>query len=114
MSEVLRIPLRVVFYKEDGEWVAHCLEFDLIGTGSSRDDAFGALGEAVFLQIKASAEFNNPANLFTPADGKFFRMFAAGHDVAIAAMDFTAIQSANVQIDHAETREYIGADPVCV
>ena len=27
----LRVPLRVVFYKEDGDWIAHCLEFDLLG-----------------------------------------------------------------------------------
>jgi predicted RNase H-like HicB family nuclease len=114
MSEVLRIPLRVVYYREEGEWVAHCLEFDLIGVGRSREEALDLLIEAVCLQIQASVEHNNPANLFTPADGKFHRMFFAGKDVVIGEIQLKKIHAANVQIERAETREYAGAEPVCV
>ena len=37
-SRNLRVPLRVVFYREDEVWIAHCLEFDLAGDGMTRED----------------------------------------------------------------------------
>jgi predicted RNase H-like HicB family nuclease len=114
VSETLRIPLRVVFYKEEGAWIAHCLEFDLIGDGETREEAMDQLGRAVLLQVEASVQTNNPANLFSPADGNVLRMFAAGNDIALAAIEFKEIHSANVQIDRAECREYLGTTPVCV
>jgi predicted RNase H-like HicB family nuclease len=114
MPELLRIPLRVVFYREGGEWVAHCLEFDLLGAGSTKESAIEQLGEAVSLQIAASVEHNNPANLFSPADGRFHRMFAAGRDVAVGEFVLPGIHAGNVQIERAEFREYASADPVCV
>jgi predicted RNase H-like HicB family nuclease len=83
VRDTLRLPLRIVFYKEDGAWVAHCLEFDLLGDGSTQEHALGQLLEAISLQIEATLEHNNPANLFCPADGKFFEMFAAGKNIAI-------------------------------
>ena len=41
-TKALRVPVRVVFYREDGEWVAHCLEFDLIGDGTTKQEALAA------------------------------------------------------------------------
>ena len=35
----LRMPLRVVFYREEEVWIAHCLEFDLAGDGATREEA---------------------------------------------------------------------------
>lgn len=78
----LRIPLRIVFYREDNQWVAHCLEFDLVGVGDSREEAINLLGEAIACQLHASIEMNNPENLFCPAEGRYLQMFAAGRDVA--------------------------------
>jgi predicted RNase H-like HicB family nuclease len=112
MAETLRLPLRIVFYKDEADWIAHCLEFDLIGDGSTRQEAMERLVEAIVLQIQASVENENTANLFTPADGKYLRMFAAGKDVAKAELRFREIHAANVEIDQAEYREYLGAEPV--
>jgi predicted RNase H-like HicB family nuclease len=100
----LRIPLRVVFYREDGKWVAHCLEFDLMGDGDTRDVAVDRLAEAICLQVRESVENNNPENLFSPADGKFFAMYAAGKDAAVIGR--LIIQVESVTIDEAEAREY--------
>lgn len=33
------IPLRIVLYQEDSRWVAHCLEFNILGDGDTRPDA---------------------------------------------------------------------------
>lgn len=70
------IPLRVVFYREDEAWIAHCLEFDLVGDGDTREAALQSLAEAIGLQLEASVEHDNPRNLFRPAPGEFFQMFA--------------------------------------
>jgi predicted RNase H-like HicB family nuclease len=114
LGQTFRLPLRIVFYKEDGDWIAHCLEFDLMGDGETKETALDQLGEAILLQIQASAENDNPANLITPADGKFFRMFAAGRDVARAALEFRVPHIENVEIEDWEYREYIGGEACAV
>lgn len=109
----LRIPLKVVFYRDDNEWVAHCLEFDLMGDGTTKKNALDALTNAITMQVQASVEQKNLKNLFTPADGKFFAMFAAGQDVAVGELHF---QIDSVQINDVQTREYLPseADAICV
>jgi predicted RNase H-like HicB family nuclease len=101
--------LRVVFYRDDGVWVAHCLEFDLMGDGASQAEALRSLEEAMTLQIEESLASGNRANLFKPAPGRFFEMFAAGTDVAHGEVH---IQSDSLTIDELNAREYSG-DLVC-
>ena len=111
MPPALRLPLRIVFYKEEGAWIAHCLEFDLIGDGDTQQEAVQQLCEAIVLQMEATIEHKNPANLFTPADGKFFEMFAAGKDVATAELhlkNLPAPPSDSFEIEECEYREYSG------
>jgi predicted RNase H-like HicB family nuclease len=55
MSEMT---LRVVLYREDGLWVAHSLEMDVIGTGQSREDALAELKGNVEAQL-SFARFKN-------------------------------------------------------
>jgi|GEM_PF-6906855 len=52
----IRIPLRVVFYYEGDAWGAQCLEFDLAGTGSSKDEALAMLADAIECQVQFSLE----------------------------------------------------------
>jgi len=99
----VRLPLRVVFYYEQDQWVAHCLEFDLVGDGESQVDALKCLTEAIELQIAASLEHNNAENLFSPAEGKFLRMFAQGKNIALGHVE---IHIDGVEIDSVETRSY--------
>jgi hypothetical protein len=82
----LRIPLRAVFYKDSDDWVVHCLEFDLAGSGPTKDEAVRQLSDAVRLQLEATVKNGNWANLFFPADSRFFTMFAAGKDVAVGEL----------------------------
>src|SRR5437879_1923206 len=103
----LRVPLRVVFYREGEAWIAHCLEFDLAGDGITREDALDSLCDAVALQVQASLECNNPANLFTPADGELFRKYAAGADVAdgILTVSIDRLRLSSPIIEDVEARE---------
>ena len=110
--KTLRVPLRVVFYREGGSWIAHCLEFDLLGDGTTKPEALETLFQAVVLQAQASVEHNNLANLFSPADGKYFRMYAAGVDVAMGLMELSIerLRSEAPMIEDIEAREYEDCD----
>src|SRR5688572_8154186 len=83
-QHTLRIPLRILFYREGERWIAHCLECDLMGDGETKSQAAEQLCEALAMQLEFSLAHNNPRNLFRAADGKFFGMFAAGRDVGAA------------------------------
>ena len=101
----MRVPLRVVLYREDGDWIAHCLEFDLIGDGTTKEKALASLSEAILLQLEVSIKHNAPENLFRPAEGRFFRMFAMGKNTAAGEFRLKC-GSVEVEIDSTETREY--------
>jgi hypothetical protein len=105
MHERFRLTIHVVFYQEGEEWIAHCLEFDLMGDGATQHEALVRLSDAIALQIDASLEHRNPANLFSPADGKYFRMFAAGNDCCKGEVDIR-LKADGVVIESAEYREY--------
>ena len=108
--KTLRVPLRIVFYKESGSWIAHCLEFDLIGDGQTKVEALECLSRAVSLQVEASLTNQNYANLFTPADGKFLEMYAAGQEITVGMLEIAAIvarlKSSSPVIEAVDARFY--------
>jgi predicted RNase H-like HicB family nuclease len=104
----MRVPLRVVFYREGEAWIAHCLEFDLAGDGATKEEALDALSEAVAIQAQASLEYQNPSNLFTPAAGEIFQKYAEGVDVAegVLLLSVQRLRSSSPIIEDVEAREY--------
>lgn len=105
-----RLPVRAVLYREEGSWVAHCLEFDLCGDGDTPNEAFQSLMEAISIQIEETIESGNARNLFTPADGVFFEMFAAGKNVAVGEIATKNMAHGEIEIERMETREYSDGD----
>jgi len=99
---VYHTPLHVVFYYEQDRWIAHCLQFDLIGDGDSKEDALASLSEAISMQIEATLESQNFENLFTPAEGKYFDMFARGRSIAVGDLH---LKADGVQIEEVLARE---------
>ncbi len=102
----LRIPLRIVFYEEDSEWVAHCLEFDLVGVGADKQSAIKQLADAIFVQASATLKSKNFKNLFRPADGEILQRFAAGVDVAAAELAFEIKAPKTVTFERTEARTW--------
>ncbi len=112
--QMYRMPIRAVFYRDHGQWFAHCLEMDLIGEGATREDALAQLDAAIKMQVDASIECNNFRNLIQPADGKYFAMFFAGKNFAVGQLKLLKIRAENVEIDEIEAREYdTAAAPDC-
>ena len=108
--QVFRMPIRAVFYREGGQWFAHCLEMDLIGEGVTKEEALAQLTAAIRLQVEASIDFKNMRNLIQPADGKYFAMFFAGKDSAMGQLNLLTIRQNNIEIKGIEAREYDAAD----
>ena len=111
--KTLRTQLRIVFYRDEDQWVAHCLEFDTIGHGETKSKALDMLFQACMIQITESFASGNMKNLFTPADPEFFAMFAAGRNIAVrelsANISIEDIESDNpIEIEGMEAREYSG------
>lgn len=104
----LRIPLRAVLYREDSVWIAHCLELDLLGDGETQADAVKLMCEAIAAQIDACVKYNSSHAFFSPAEGKFFEMFAAGKNLAIGelVLPLTNLPIDSFEIEQVEAREY--------
>jgi hypothetical protein len=82
MRNTIRLGIRVVFYREGGEWVAHCLEFDLCGTGATIEAALESLAVAIDMQLQFSLENHDPRALFRQADAEVMERFARGKNIA--------------------------------
>jgi len=67
--------LRALVYPEANEWVAHCLELDLVETAESPDAALDALLEAVQTQVTYAEAHDNGAALFHPAPAEAWSRF---------------------------------------
>ena len=109
------IPLRVVFYREDLAWVAHCLEFDLLGHGQTKEVALKCLTDAIGIQFGASLHHENYANLFSPAPGEFYDMFACGKNIAVGNIsvcidDLNAAYPEPCVVEELAVREYSGTE----
>ncbi|HEY1649973.1 MAG TPA: hypothetical protein VGF96_18460 [Terracidiphilus sp.] len=74
--------LHYLVHQSDGEYVAHCLDLDLVGTGSSVDDAVEELNDAVrtvvYFCIKSNAP--NASSCCHPAPQEYWDMFRRAFD----------------------------------
>ena len=67
--------LRVLGYQEDGEWVAHCLEMDVVGHGRSFRTAMNDLRELILMQVTFAMTQNMPSLLDHPAPPDLFMIY---------------------------------------
>jgi hypothetical protein len=108
-SSTWRIPLRVVFYKDGKSWIAHCLEFDLCGDGTTRKSALVGLSKAIALQLQFSLKHKNKENLFSPAPSDIQAMFFSGEaTAAVGKFEMKLKKFDDVIIERPEYREYPG------
>lgn len=102
----LTLPIRAVLYREGGVWIAHCLEFNIVGDGTTKSDAIASMAHFIRLQVDATVEGSNAANLFRPAKGRYFEMFAKGKDVSKLEMSFDAEELHGLVGDEYSFREF--------
>jgi hypothetical protein len=105
----LNIPIRIVFYRDSDRWVAHCLEFDLMGDGQTKREAAEALGQAIGIQVEEVARSGNAQNLLNPAPAEYWKMYAQGRNVADGDLRIE-MHYHNVEIPTEDFREYADCD----
>lgn len=75
-SFLILAPLHYLGHVVDGECVAHCLDFDLVATGSSEDLALKRLNLLVRTQYLQALSQNDPKLLFRHAPKKYWSMYS--------------------------------------
>ena len=74
----LSINLSAIAYCEDGVWIAHCLELDIVADGADVDDAIKSLISLCDFQIRTAMEQGEFGSVFRPAPPEIWAMFAEG------------------------------------
>ena len=78
MAQPLHHPefnLDVLLYREDGEWVAHCLQLDLVEAGATPEEAEEALAGVIQHHVQWVLEDNDMEHLFHPAPPEVWKEF---------------------------------------
>ncbi len=76
-------PIRVLLYKDSGEWVAHALEMDLVAYGDSEQAALKELNELVSCQISFAHQKRDDSLIDFPADKELFKRWEAAQASAL-------------------------------
>ncbi len=70
------INLSAISYLEDGVWIAHCLELDIVAEGTDAKDAVDSLISLCDLQITTAMEEGDIESIFRAAPPEVWKMFA--------------------------------------
>jgi hypothetical protein len=71
-THIYNIQIRVLIFREDGEFVAKALEMDLTGYGKTEGEAVEDLKKTVEAQISFASQMGDPDLLGFPAEADFF------------------------------------------
>jgi len=69
------LSLRAMIFPEGREWVAHCLDLDLVETGATSEAAMDALVAAVSTQLGYARSHDNFEHLCQPAPRDAWQRF---------------------------------------
>ena len=74
MAAKIQVRNMVLFYPDPGskQWVAHCLDFDLVGMGRTLRDAFTELVGTIEVYVQESVALGEDVPLISPAPTRFW------------------------------------------
>lgn len=72
-THIYNLQIRVLIYREDGEWVARALEMDLLGFGKTEREAVAELQRAIEAQISFAHQTSDASLINFPAEPEFFK-----------------------------------------
>jgi hypothetical protein len=104
----LRIDLRVILYREDGKWLAHCLELDIVAEGATPQEAIEDIVDLCNLQVRTALEDGDLQSVFRPAPPEIWKMFFMGEEKKSASRLRKAASrvSPSRPVERFETREF--------
>jgi predicted RNase H-like HicB family nuclease len=75
--------LHVVFYCEDGDWYGHCLEFDLVESGDTIDEAKQNIIDVTRAHVEYAIKNDNMEYLFHGAPYEAWKRFNNGTPIGV-------------------------------
>lgn len=76
----LRIDLQALLYRENGWWIAHCLEMDIAAECKTAKEAVTSLVSLCDFQIEESLQEGDLSSAFKPAPKELWLMFSLASD----------------------------------
>ncbi len=67
-----RFDLHVLIYKEEDNYIAHCLELDMLGDGTTQEEALKTMRNLVEAQIEFHFKQGIEDKLFHPAPAEYW------------------------------------------
>jgi len=80
------LAIRVLVYKEGKKFVAHALELDLLGYGSTEQEAHTELQETTVAQLSFAAFMMKPEMVSHPAPSEYFERWDKANRAALAGI----------------------------
>ncbi len=61
------LTFNILFKNEGGRWIAHCLELDIVATGTNMRNVKAEIGDLIVAAVDYAFSNDNVSNLFHPA-----------------------------------------------
>ena len=82
------ISLNVVFYRDGDDWVAHCVQLDLVTAAPTREEAWRDIQDVCRSQILFAVERDPQFEcLFRPPSEQLMKMMSLGRDKGEAVIE---------------------------
>ncbi len=81
--------LDVLLYREDGQWLAHCLQLDLVEAGSTPEQAETAPADVIRAHIEYALADDDMQHLFHPAPPEYCHQFWAADPQGVREFPLT-------------------------
>lgn len=86
--------IRILLYPEGGDWVAHCLEFDLMGHGPRIRDAVKSLVGVIKTQHRELKKSGQLEDMYHPAPMEYWKLWNKAEPIG----------EAEIELDKAEVK----------
>lgn len=70
------VKLNVLLYEEDGEWIAHCLQMDIVTSSVNQSVVIEEILDLIQAQVEYAIDNNNMDNIFKSAPAEDWERLA--------------------------------------
>ncbi len=103
------IKLNVLVYNEGNEWVAHCLQMDIVATGTSEKEVAENIFDLIRAQVVFAIDNDNLGYIFKPAPPEEWDKLAKATKCDIRKLKIKVSGTRN----HQQSRPPIGEVELC-
>ncbi|HML96587.1 MAG: hypothetical protein IT344_04115 [Candidatus Dadabacteria bacterium] len=90
---VRTINLDIVIYREDGLWVAHCLQLDIVAASQTVEEAQSEIMELIKAHTEYTIEHDDWEHFYHPAPERYWALIPKAPSVEDSVIDFSEIET---------------------